>query len=234
MATEIGKPFIAMELLEGHSLDQERRGNPLPVDRLLDIGIQLSDGLDAAHRKGIVHRDIKPVNLFVNSLSHLKILDFGLAKLASEENSNTIGSGETVGLTAAENLTSPGTAIGTVAYMSPEQARGDEIDARSDIFSAGSVLYELSSGCLPFPGKTSAVVFDAILNREPLPALSINPSLPEELQRIIDKCLEKDRDVRYQSAAELRPEWSKSPSAHFRQRGSVFSLLRGWRLAALF
>ena len=222
MATEIGKPFIAMELLEGHSLDQERRGNPLPVDRLLDIGIQLSDGLDAAHRKGIVHRDIKPVNLFVNSLSHLKILDFGLAKLAS------------VGLTAAENLTSPGTAIGTVAYMSPEQARGDEIDARSDIFSAGSVLYELSSGCLPFPGKTSAVVFDAILNREPLPALSINPSLPEELQRIIDKCLEKDRDVRYQSAAELRPEWSKSPSAHFRQRGSVFSLLRGWRLAALF
>jgi len=200
------KPFIAMELLEGHSLDQELRGNSLPIDHLLDLGVQLSDGLDAAHRKGIVHRDIKPANLFVNSLNQLKILDFGLAKLASEENSNTIGSGETVGLTAAENLTSPGTAIGTVAYMSPEQARGDEIDARSDIFSAGSVLYELSSGRLPFPGKTSAVVFDAILNREPVPPASINPSLPHELQRIIDKCLEKDRDVRYQSAAELRAD----------------------------
>jgi eukaryotic-like serine/threonine-protein kinase len=201
-----GKPFIAMELLEGHSLDQELHGNSLPIDHILDLGIQLSDGLDAAHRKGIVHRDIKPANLFINSLGQLKILDFGLAKLASEENFNTLGSGETVGFTTAENLTSPGTAIGTVAYMSPEQARGDGIDARSDIFSAGSVLYELSSGRLPFPGKTSAVVFDAILNREPVPPLSINPSLPQELQRIIDKCLEKDRDVRYQSSAELRAD----------------------------
>ncbi len=200
-----GRPFIAMEFLEGQSLDRETQGSPVGIERLLDIAIQLSEGLDAAHRKGIVHRDIKPANLFLNRLGQLKILDFGLAKLTAEQNAVTIGP-ETMELTAAENLTSPGTAIGTIAYMSPEQTRGDDIDARSDLFSAGSVLYELSSGRLPFPGKTSALIFEAILNREPIPPRVINPSLPEALQRIIDRCLEKDRNVRYQSAADLRAE----------------------------
>jgi serine/threonine protein kinase len=196
-----GKPFIAMEFLEGQSLDHRKDATP-PLGRLLDIAIQMADGLDAAHRKGIVHRDIKPANLFLNNLGQLKILDFGLAKL-TEENSTTVGNGETVDV-PAENLTSPGTTIGTVAYMSPEQTRGDEIDARSDLFSAGSVLYELSSGRLPFQGKTTGLIFDAILNREPVPPLEINPSLPQDLQRIIQKCLEKDLDIRYQSAADLR------------------------------
>jgi eukaryotic-like serine/threonine-protein kinase len=199
-----GKPFIAMEFLEGQSLDHRKDAIP-PLERLLDIAIQMADGLDAAHRKGIVHRDIKPANLFLNNLGQLKILDFGLAKL-TEENSTTAGYGETASLTAAENLTSPGTTIGTVAYMSPEQTRGDELDARSDIFSAGSVLYELSSGRLPFQGKTTALIFDAILNRDPLPPLELNPSLPQDLQRVIQKCLEKDRDIRYQSAADLRAD----------------------------
>jgi eukaryotic-like serine/threonine-protein kinase len=197
-----GKPFIAMEFLEGQSLDHRKEATP-PLGRLLDIAIQMADGLDAAHRKGIVHRDIKPANLFLNNLGQLKILDFGLAKL-TEENSTTGGNGETVDGTGAENLTSPGTTIGTVAYMSPEQTRGDEIDARSDLFSAGSVLYELSSGRLPFQGKSTGLIFDAILNRDPVPPLEINPSLPEDLQRIIQKCLEKDVDMRYQSAADLR------------------------------
>ncbi len=199
-----GKPFIAMEFLEGHSLDHREHPIP-PLERLLDIGIQMADGLDAAHRKGIVHRDIKPANLFLNNLGQLKIVDFGLAKL-TEEDPAVASNAETLGVTAAENLTSPGTAIGTVAYMSPEQTRGDEIDARSDIFSAGSVLYEFSSGQLPFQGKTSAVIFDAILNRDPVPPLAVNPALPEDLQRIIQKCLEKDRDIRYQSAADLRAD----------------------------
>jgi serine/threonine protein kinase/Tol biopolymer transport system component len=200
-----GKPFIAMELLEGRNLHEELSSQAFSIEKILDLAIQLADGLDAAHAKGIVHRDIKPANLFLNPRGQLKILDFGLAKLSTADG-DSVGSGETVGMTDTGNLTSPGTAIGTIAYMSPEQARGEDIDARSDLFSAGSVLYELVSLRLPFPGKTSAVVFDAILNREPLPLLEFNPRTPDELQRIIGKSLEKDRDVRFQSAAELRAD----------------------------
>ncbi|HUL15316.1 MAG TPA: protein kinase [Terriglobales bacterium] len=202
---EDGKAFIVMELLEGKSLDLEVHSMGLPLARILGIGVELADALDAAHAKGIVHRDIKPANLFLTSRGQLKILDFGLAKLAPGKN-DSHAEGETLVGTSAENLTSPGSAVGTIAYMSPEQARGDEIDARSDLFSAGSVLYELGCGRPPFPGKTSAVIFEAILNRDPLPIKERNPSLPDELVRIIEKCLEKDRDVRYQHASDLRAD----------------------------
>ena len=197
------KPFIAMELLEGQSLDHALRGRRLALDAVLEIGIQMADGLEAAHAKGIIHRDIKPGNLFLNQRGQLKILDFGLAKV-DDGDPGSFRSGSTIGLATAENLTSPGTAVGTISYMSPEQARGEEIDRRSDLFSAGSVLYEMVSGKLPFPGKTSAVVFESILNRDPVPLAQLNSQAPEELQRIIEKCLEKNPDVRYQSAAELR------------------------------
>lgn len=200
-----GQAFIAMELLEGRSLDLEAHSRGLSLERILEIGMQLADALDAAHSKGIVHRDIKPANLFLANLGQLKILDFGLAKLAPTKRDSR-ESGETLAGTSAENLTSPGAAVGTIAYMSPEQARGDEIDARSDLFSAGSVLYEFACGRSPFPGRTSAVIFEAILNREPVPIKELNPSLPDDLVRIIEKCLEKDRDVRYQHASDLRAD----------------------------
>ncbi|HWO34443.1 MAG TPA: protein kinase [Candidatus Acidoferrum sp.] len=201
-----GQPFIAMELLEGRGLDAEMQGKPVALERLLNVGIQLSAGLEAAHSKGIVHRDIKPANLFVNSQGQLKILDFGLAKPAPQ-NVDDVSDAKTLGVTALamrpENLTSPGIAVGTVAYMSPEQAKGEHIDTRSDLFSAGSVLYELAVGVHPFAGKTSAMVYDAILNREPIPPNAVNPALAPEVGRIIEKCLEKDRDVRYQHAGDL-------------------------------
>ncbi len=202
---ENGQAFIVMELMEGRSLDLEIHSKGLSPERLLDIGIQLADVLEAAHAKGIIHRDVKPANLFLTDRGQLKILDFGLAKvrpLSTEPHE----SGETLAGTAAENLTSPGSAVGTIAYMSPEQARGDDIDSRSDLFSTGSVLYELACGKPPFPGKTSAVIFEAILNREPIPIKKLNPSVADELVRIIEKCLEKDRDVRYQHAADLRAD----------------------------
>jgi eukaryotic-like serine/threonine-protein kinase len=201
-----GHAFIAMELLEGRSLDAEPHGQAMAIEKLLGIGIQLAAGLEAAHSKGIIHRDIKPANLFLANQGQLKILDFGLAKLASSD-ADEAGGAETVAATRAatgpENLTSPGSAVGTIAYMSPEQAQGENIDARSDLFSAGSVLYELATGTRPFRGRTSAIIFEAILNREPGPARELNPSLPVELGRIIEKCLEKHRDVRYQHAADL-------------------------------
>lgn len=202
---EKGHAFIAMELLEGKSLDLEIRSKELSPVRLLDCGIQLADALEAAHSKGIIHRDIKPTNLFLTNRGQLKILDFGLAKLGPLR-TESHQSGETLAGTAAENLTTPGSAVGTIAYMSPEQARGDDIDLRSDLFSTGSVLYELACGRSPFPGKTSAVIFEAILNREPIPVKKLNPSVADELVRIIEKCLEKDRDVRYQHAADLRAD----------------------------
>lgn len=200
-----GRSFIVMELLEGKNLSQEIHGQPFATERLLDVAIQLADGLDAAHSKGIIHRDIKPSNLFLTNRGQLKISDFGLAKVTIHS-AETLGTQDAAHFTAAENLTSPGAAIGTIAYMSPEQARGEEIDARSDLFSAGAVLYEMASGRPPFTGKTSAIIFEGILNREPIPAVELNPALPEELGRIMGKCLEKDRDIRYQHASDLRAD----------------------------
>ena len=193
--------FIAMELLEGQNLDNKVSGNPLPIDRLLDIAIQLADALDAAHSKGIIHRDIKPANIFLTQRGQVKVLDFGLAKLTRREMSM-----ETIGATqdTSAHLTSAGATVGTVAYMSPEQARGEELDTRSDLFSLGTVIYQMATGKLPFAGATSAVIFHGILDADPAPLLQHNAALPSKLQEIVDKLLEKDRDLRYQSAADLR------------------------------
>jgi len=198
------KTFIAMELLEGQTLDKLLRQGAIPLVRTIEIGIQLADALDAAHKKGIIHRDIKPANIFVTERGAVKILDFGLAKLTTEH--HAFADGETIGDTETSLLTSPGTAVGTIAYMSPEQARGEELDARSDLFSLGAVLYQVVTGKQPFPGSTSAVVFDNILRNTPVAPVSTNPEVPGELERILNKALEKDRDVRYQVAAELRAD----------------------------
>jgi serine/threonine protein kinase/dipeptidyl aminopeptidase/acylaminoacyl peptidase len=199
-----GRTFIAMELLEGQTLDKLIPLGSLPVPRTIDIGIQLADALDAAHKKGIIHRDIKPANIFVTERSAVKILDFGLAKLLPEHHANLAG--ETLDDPETLLLTSPGTAVGTISYMSPEQARGEELDARSDLFSLGAVLYQMATGKQPFPGTTSAVVFDNILHNAPMPPVTLNPNVPSEFERILNKALEKDRDVRYQVAAELRAD----------------------------
>ncbi len=194
--------FIAMELLEGQSLDQKLNTGPLPVASLLDVAIQLADALDAAHAKGIIHRDIKPANIFLTQRAQIKVLDFGLAKLSRPEMSM-----ETIGATQdspSPNLTSPGATVGTIAYMSPEQARGEDLDTRSDLFSLGTVVYQMATGKQAFSGATSAVVFHAILELDPPPAMQMNSTLPPRLVEIIDKLLEKDRDLRYQSAADLR------------------------------
>jgi eukaryotic-like serine/threonine-protein kinase len=199
-----GRTFIAMELLEGQTLDKLIPLGSLPIARTVDIGIQLADALDAAHKKGIIHRDIKPTNIFVTERGAAKILDFGLAKLLPEHHANF--GGETLGDSETLLLTSPGTAVGTICYMSPEQARGEELDPRSDLFSLGGVLYQLTTGTHPFPGNTSAVVFDKILHSAPVAPITLNPDAPAELERILNKALEKDRDVRYQVAAELRAD----------------------------
>jgi serine/threonine protein kinase len=220
-----GRAFLAMEFLEGQTLKHRIDGKPLPIDFLLELGIQIADALDAAHAKGIVHRDIKPANIFITRNRQAKLLDFGLAKFDTRRDPGVTADGNET----ARDLTSPGSAIGTIAYMSPEQARGEELDGRTDLFSLGASLYEMATGKQAFDGTTSAVVFESILNRQPTPSLELNPNLPPQLERILDRALEKDRELRYQSAAEMRAEMKilkrtldsqRSATAHSASRSS--------------
>ena len=201
-----GRAYIAMQMLEGQTLRERIAGKPFDLELTLETALQIADALDSAHLAGIVHRDIKPANIFITNRGQAKLLDFGLAKIATTNGKGAPQRREDAPSATVDVLTSPGAALGTVAYMSPEQALGKDLDARTDLFSFGAVLYEMATGMLPFPGQTSAGVFDSILNKAPLSVSRINPRVPDELERVINKSLEKDRDTRYQSAAELRAD----------------------------
>ena len=228
-----GRAFIAMELLEGQTLRHRINGKPLEIETAFDLGIQIADALDAAHSKGIIHRDMKPANIFVTESGQAKVLDFGLAKTLKSKAEVFAGD-----IDAATELTVAGSMVGTVAYMSPEQVRGKELDARSDLFSFGAVLYEMATGIVPFRGDTSGTIFDSIHNRPPIPAVRLNPEVSSELERIMSKALEKDREVRYQNASDIKGDLQRlkrdTDSARIsRQAGVVLGARRTWRLSGV-